>query len=420
MKHPGAWLPLFVLLTIALGQEHTSDIVANRSLLQATLTAPGSPPFHLKATITAKGDQNGNGKVELFWVAPDKWRRTIQTPEFSQTLVVNGDKVFEEDSDDYFPLELQTLVTAMVDPEPLLNSLRPGDRFETQANGRWTPPRFCANQDPQNSSMWLICGTGPFKQKETVDAPGHPVIFADYQKFKGKNVARFLITGQGVGVALRAQPVDLTDLKKPDEGLFSIQQPTPKERQIHTVVLPEAEFRGLALQVPEIIWPQVLDGDTVGVSSYYLSVDRSGQVREIVALKAANERANESAFRQIMRWKFKPAMRDGVAVQAESILTFATNTRAWGPPEPLTDAEVRKLVLDIVEPVFPASAASGTTYTLRAAIDSDGQLIEVIAGDGPPELFQSCYEAIKKWHFSPVMENGQPRPYRAAIAFQVP
>jgi hypothetical protein len=38
-------------------------------------------------------------------------------------------------------------------------------------------------------------------------------------------------------------------------------------------------------------------------------------------------------------------MKDGVRVQAEAILNFHFDTRAYGPAKPLTDAEVRKLVM---------------------------------------------------------------------------
>jgi len=57
--------------------------------------------------------------------------------------------------------------------------------------------------------------------------------------------------------------------------------------------------------------------------------------------ETANERSNDSAIRQILRLRFKPAVKDGLAVQAEGILTFDLNTRASGPANALTDAEVR-------------------------------------------------------------------------------
>src|ERR1700683_4848686 len=86
--------------------------------------------------------------------------------------------------------------------------------------------------------------------------------------------------------------------------------------------------RGLAQQPPEIIWPQVPeDNNTTGETSYYVSLDRSGQVREVLPLSVAIERADDSARRQILKWRFKPVLRDGVPVQTESILTSAL-TRA--------------------------------------------------------------------------------------------
>ena len=122
-----------------------------------------------------------------------------------------------------------------------------------------------------------------------------------------------------------------------------------------------------------------------------------------------------------MRWKFRPAVKDGIPAQAESVLTFPLNTREFGPPGVLSDAEVRKLVTNIVDPVIPPDMApSGTTFSLWVAIDSDGNLIEAIAEEGPPALWKPCYDAISKWHFTPIMEDGQPRPYRAEIKFQVP
>jgi hypothetical protein len=120
-----------------------------------------------------------------------------------------------------------------------------------------------------------------------------------------------------------------------------------------------------------------------------------------------------------MKWTFKPVMQDGVAVQAEAILSFHFDTRAYGPRNPLTDAEVRKLATDTVDPEFPAGSKSGETCNIRIAVDTDGRVIEQIAGDGSHELTMPCISAIGKWHFSPVIENGQPRPYRAEVTFRV-
>jgi hypothetical protein len=406
---------LYVALSTAAFAQQLDTGGRNGGLLQTPLTAPGNPSFHLKATVSDR-DQQGSGEIEIYWVNPTKWRRTISSAEFSQTLVVNGAQVFEQDSDDYIPLSLQTLLIAMTDPQPLIDALRPGDKLATKANGGTKPPAICSHLNlSRTTGGQMMCHEGPYRDLETIGPAGHNVSFAEYQDFKGKKVARLLIVSRET-----ARVTELTELKKADDAIFVIESPTPIEKRIRVATLQESELRSQATQPLEIIWPQVLDGATTGPSSYYLSIDRNGSIRETVIIRSANERANESALRQIEKWTFKPMIKDGVPVQAEGSLTFTTDTRAWGPANPLSDAEVRKLASNVSDPIFPPGTALGASCTVRIAIDEEGNLIEAIAGEGTPGLFAPCYNAVQMWQFHPVMQDGQPRPYRAEIKFQAP
>lgn len=195
---------------------------------------------------------------------------------------------------------------------------------------------------------------------------------------------------------------------------------TTPQQEIRTVTLSEDELRKSALRPLDIIWPQVLDGPISGEASYRLTIDSSGSVSDVEPLTIAVERSNDSVSRQIMRWKFKPPTQDGVPVQAEVVWTFHFNTRAYGPSEPLPESEARKLATGAVDPNYPPGIASGTACSLRIAVDSDGYLIEVIEDACPRELASPCLDAIRKWHFSSILENGEPRPYRASITFRAP
>jgi hypothetical protein len=382
-------------------------------IVQGTLIAPGSVPFHLKATITAGNDSSPMATVEMDWDAPNRWRRTIDSREFSQTLIVNGDKVFEANSENYLPLGLQTLVTAMVDPKPLLDAYRPGDLLQTKANGASDESgRTCYDGTRK------ICGMGSFGLREFVGAAGHSVDFMSYKDFHGKRIARRLVYTATAGNYLTAEVTDLVKLSHPEASLFAISEPTAPEMRIRSVIVPETELRSLAGEPLEIIWPQVLEGATTGKASFYVSVDREGKVREALPLKTANELANDSAIRQMLRLRFKPEVKDGQAVQAEGILTFDMNTRALGPANALSDAEVRKLATNIVEPVVaPGTVPAGTVFAMSISVDSDGVVIEKIPAEGPGLLFEACDQALKQWHFSPMLENGMPRPYRAEVVF---
>jgi hypothetical protein len=413
---PSVCAMLLVLGTTALPQQVSRPTGASPTIVQGTLIAPESSPFRLSAVITQGRDPAPVAYVEMLWVTPDKWRRTIQSDDFSQTLIVNGEKVSEQDSSDYFPLEIRSLVTAMVDPESILEEHRPEDRLVTKSNGRSDESGvLCLDENKK------MCIAEPTGLTEIVGLPGHSLDFSSYQNFKGKRIARLITDTVGVGEYLKAHVSSLKELKDPDDSLFLVTQPTAKENQIRTTILQEADFRSLALEAPVIVWPQVLDGRTTGTASFYVSMDRTGRVREVLPIYTDNERSNDSARAQILRWKFRPIVKDGSPVQAESILTFKLDTRAWGPPAPLDDAAARKLASNIIDPVIPPGLAPpGSTYTLWAAIDADGKLIEVIPAEGIPGLFQPCYQALQKWHFSPILQDGEPRPYRAEIKFQVP
>jgi hypothetical protein len=86
----------------------------------STLAEPGGKPFYLKATITDKDDAKSefNGTVEEYWASPTKWRRIIKLRDFSQTRIVNGDMIYEDNNGDYFPLHDEMLADEIVDPLP--------------------------------------------------------------------------------------------------------------------------------------------------------------------------------------------------------------------------------------------------------------------------------------------------------------
>jgi len=409
----GSLLMAYVLFWSAFSAHGQSS--SNAQVVQAWLTEAGSAPFYLQGVITERGDPSERIDVDMSWLGPEKWKRTIKSPEFSQTLVVNGDKVFEQDSADYMPLAIQVLTTAMVDPRPIVAAVRPADPVITKANGRAAENgKICFD------TAGKMCAMSRNGLTEILDAPGRSVTFTDYRKFKNKRVARLLSYKVDHGDSYELRINTLGELKS-DGSAFLIQEPTPREKQIRNVVVPEEELGRSALESTEIIWPQVLeDQRTKGETSYYVSVDRVGHFREILPLSVSIERANDSARRQIMKWKFRPALRDGLPVQAESVVNLHFDTRAYGPPSPLTDTEVRKLATNITDPNFPSDSKTGDSTSVRIAVDADGKVIELIAVSGPYELAKPCMDSIGKWHLAPIMENGQPRPYRAEVTCRVP
>jgi hypothetical protein len=78
------------------GSTRRSEFPTDASRQQAVSPAP-------EIVETTNPPSPYHGKIEEYWASPEKWQRTIECPGFSQTMVVNGDKLLEKDTGDYFP-----------------------------------------------------------------------------------------------------------------------------------------------------------------------------------------------------------------------------------------------------------------------------------------------------------------------------
>lgn len=93
-----------------------------RAAKLSTLAEPGAPPFHLKLTAQDNTMKKAeyNAEVEIWWAAPDKWRRTVKSPTFTQLAIQNGGHYYESNSAaDYLPYWLEELIRGSVDPIPV-------------------------------------------------------------------------------------------------------------------------------------------------------------------------------------------------------------------------------------------------------------------------------------------------------------
>jgi TonB family protein len=403
---------------------------ASQAVAESKLTTPGSTPFHLKARIAEKDSPDSDLKadVEVLWVSALKWRRTIQSPDFSQKLIVNGDQVSEQDTGDYYPFWLHELVTGIVDPLPMLVSLQQTNAQINKASGSEQSTSCARFQSKvgippvQNSAFYVFCFEGEHGLLDSVVTPQYSVIFKDYRRFKDKRVPRLLVAYPEPGTTIEAKVTELSELTNVDESQFTISQPTPIEKQLRSVMISEAELRKMSLKTPEIAWPSVRSDKTSGVLSIYVSIDNTGHVRETFPLNSDNAGLDDVARQQVQKWQFKPAVSDGAPVQVEGILTFAFNTKIENPVTILPDAEARKLATNTVEPIFqPGTANPGTSVTVRVSVDVDGKLLGVENPNNASDaLFFAAYAALKQWRFQPYLKDGKPDFYKADITFRVP
>jgi TonB family protein len=399
--------------------------LADHAMQQSQITLPGGKPFHLKATIAEKDspDSDYKAKVEEYWVSPTKWRRTISSPDFSQTLVTNGESVFEEDTGDYYPVWLNHFITAIFDPLPILEQLR-------QAGVRASKRDLAAGETscadlPMRVDRWVLCFTGKKALLSSIFTKGYAAEFKDFKAFGDKQVSRLIENTPEPGTIIDARIDELTELKQPNETLFVVEHGTQPKDRIKSVYVAQDTFMKLAITGTEVAWPPQGGGPTTGGCAVYVGADRAGNVRESWP-EGCDSTGIQTALRDIVKtWKLRPPVSNGAPVQVEALLGFTFHTVVHDNPLPLlTDAEIRQLATNTVEPNFlkgPQAVPAGTEVTVQISVDETGKLTGITnTREVPDALFQAAYAAITQWHFRPYMKDQKPQYIHANVTFHVP
>ena len=305
-------ISLIVFATLAATSDSLADL-PKKAIERSQITSPGSHPFVLKAKvleITNPSNADYHAEIEEYWVAPDKWRLTVKTSSFSETLVVNGDKTSEQLTGDYYPNWLRTIVAAIFEPGVALQGVdmtRSSDNpviGGTKVCRRFT---YMAGIAPVSNKVFSsFCFDGGLL--DSVGMPGYSVSYRNYKNFAGKRVARTITEYIESGTDVQASVEELTELKSPDEAQFAIQETSAALR---TIQVSEEAVRHLVVNAPEMVWPTVRSGAVKGTLSLYVCIDRNGHVREIYELNSAG--LTDVARDQVMKWQFKPAVNNGKA-----------------------------------------------------------------------------------------------------------
>jgi hypothetical protein len=403
------------------GCTHPLGDAAKRAMQQSQLTLPGGKPFHLQAVIRETTDPNSDyqAKIDEYWISPTKWKRTIESQKFFQTLIVNGHAVSEENKGDYFPYWLKNFVTTMMDPLPMMSALKHSKVQISKPQGS-EQSISCADLH-YRVDRWVICFEGPHGLLASVFIKGYSAEFKDFKKFGDKRVARRITTDPEPGTNLEARITEVTELTQPDEQMFVILQPTPPKDRIKSIRIDEDVLRKLALNSTEIDWPPVGDGLTTGGCAVYISADRAGKIREAWPEGCDSASLQDPLRDAVKKWRLKPTISGGAPVQVEALLGFTFHTtvdKSLALPE-LSDEEVRQLASNVIEPVFPpGSVQKGTEIIMQISVDETGKLTGVLNNHHLDDhVLGAAYAAIQKWHFSPYIKNGKPQYFHANVIF---
>ena len=383
---------LLLLLPAQLVLAATSKIPVGKLLDQmvqrSTLAEPGAHPFHMKATLTDTKDAKSefNGTVEELWVSPKKWRRTIKLRDFSQTRIVNGDLVFEENIGDYFPLYDEMLANEIVDPLPqsAIDLFKKLEMEDTTApglsEGQCMAEKYYDDTDGKEQRVLLAydCKTG--LQIYLWSPSCCYGVLTDYHKFHDKQIA-FATKDDPISIRIDS----LKDLDQPDEKLFTVTQPTPAIQRITTTQMSEGEARKLLIEEVAIQWPQVTkkpNGTGVEVN---LVIGRDGRVKEEWSY-FSDDAIKKAVLSAVQQWKFSPQTIDGVPTQIHTKLTIPFSSQLQN--EAPATADVRP-IFDRMRAAQNLRLEGAPSFHLKANFQSEDNTAKGI--------YEETWVAPKKW-----------------------
>jgi TonB family protein len=291
------------------------------------LNAPGSRPFHLKLQVANKGNAHPefNTEIEIWWAAPDKWRREIKSPLFSQTAIQNGERYSESNSQDYFPWWLHQIISRILDPIPHaeLSTIEP--------DMQGSPSSRCAHWETlfsEASEKITIYNQACFNTDGTLDhifSRTAGASFSSYRSFGEKKVPGVISvdakSADGKNAELLARLATIESLPD-DNSRFSVVHDTGLAARARFVDLDQSALQEYKLNAPPLKWPPIHNFPATGMIAIGIKIDRDGTIQEVGAPISSNVVLSNPAVEQIRKWKFKPYLLNGDPVQVDTYLAF--------------------------------------------------------------------------------------------------
>lgn len=324
MKRLWPFLLVLVVPLLSQAQDETAEFRAliEKSAASTNLTISGSQPFHLKleAADSAKVHPEYKTELEVWWAAPDKWRRELKSPMFSETAVQNGQSYSESTSGDYLPRWLHELMTVPLNPMPMEELATVEPELSGPADHRHAQWESSFSDGANTISIHnSISFYGVVPEEVFTRTVG--ATLSAYQIFGAKNVPRFFEFFDKQ-TTIRAYVVSLEQLDDGSEGLFAVAHDTGFNTRTRFVEVSQASLENYKLEAPPIIWPVIHTFPDTGVITVHITLDRTGAIREVGSPISKNVVLSGPFAEQIKNWKFRPYLVDGAPVQVSTYISI--------------------------------------------------------------------------------------------------
>ena len=232
--------------------------------------------------------------------------------------------------------------------------------------------------------------------------------FEDPKPFGKKKIARTYKTPVLDYKEIIGYLTELEELKDASEEMFAVTNPTPSDQQIKTAFVSTLKEESLIENAPKIDWPAVREGKTDGYMIVYARTDRTGQVRETAKHNSDQPGLESFGMEQALRYKFKPLIVDGVAVQMEMPLVLHFVSKVEDPLPTLRGEELLKQISGCSTKLVSGVPSGERMTPTHISVNEDGKL----TGEGygpkvdPGNPAVVVFGDLSACHFAPLKRNG--------------
>ncbi len=179
----------------------------------------------------------------------------------------------------------------------------------------------------------------------------------------------------------------------------------------------EADRPPRALRQPGPILPPE-HATTTGEAEIAFVIDEHGFVLQPTIRSTDQPELATLAQNAVLRWKYRPAIKDGKAIAVRAIQPFRFNNGMVVTDTPETVDRLPSIQRSD-PPEIPESLRDIRGYVnVLFSIDSEGTVTAVEATDASlAEFKEPALAAARRWHFRPAMKAGRPTASKASIAF---
>jgi TonB-like protein len=297
--------------------EQTAALLAKAADL-TNITAQGSPPFRIRAEVKFSAIKTGTavGTLTILWAAPDRIRRELVFPGYSEVDVLSHDKAWRTVK--VPPLrswQLKGLLDVsrpwMLQPKEKAKRARQiesdtGHTICVEFSKNWTKRELCVD------------AIGGFPVSVMASSGPDTIIYKDYALFSDKWLPRHMLLRRDRTdlVEVRVQSLDAT---APDEGAFvppagaipvpwcADLSPAKLVYGLSSYGAPDAQIRVQGTRVPK------------GSTTVYYLIGTDGHIHDPVVIESQLPEFDDALLKALKAAHYKPATCSGKPVEQEVI-----------------------------------------------------------------------------------------------------